>query len=240
MRNVSAVILVALSTLFIARPTSGYDLATHRLLTESAVQASTVSSVLRDDLALPAGMVTVLQGQRLIDLIGEGAVDEDRFTRVLNHFHNPLTAPWANAGLNGSFRGQSSVLWQQNPAQAASTVFTPLPLPSGGGEWSWQVTRQRFLIALTAASPTARDAALADVFRGFGHVMHLIQDASVPADVRNDADPPLANPDSYEKWTTSKVGDVKGFLALIGVPRRPHPLSSRRPPIAQLPFPSPA
>ncbi|MBP1715451.1 MAG: hypothetical protein H6Q42_3654, partial [Deltaproteobacteria bacterium] len=98
--------------------------------------------------------------------------------RSNNHFHNPLQADWEEAGLNdyvGPFRyyGQSSAIWAQNSEQDV------------GGQWSWEDTRGFYYKALTAGSRQEREAAFADTFRGLGQICHLIQDASIPAHVRN-------------------------------------------------------
>lgn len=147
--------------------------------------------------------------------LGYGGEQEDRPGSILdyalnkqsrsnNHFHNPLK-PWNEAGLNDTllvpkllpyppyvdwqerqFTGQSSVLWAQNPKQRL------------GGNWSWQDARRYFYIALTgknldgtevAKTQAERDAYFAYTFRAVGQQMHLVEDASVPAHVRNDAHP---------------------------------------------------
>lgn len=184
-----------------------------------------MDQVLRDELGLrgisdrfPGISRTGLRG--VGELLGDGSEFEDfPSTRPFNHFHNPLADPWTEAGLRGFsafgtalLRGQSSVLWQQNESQDSTVVVTPLPLESGGGEWSWQAARRRFLEALTRPTaddvpgPRGRDGAFAELFETLGHLMHLIQDATVPAHVRNDAHPPFVRPDFYETWVEENRG----------------------------------
>ncbi|MEK7219618.1 MAG: hypothetical protein AAB253_00365, partial [candidate division NC10 bacterium] len=166
-------------------------------------------------------------------LIGDGALFEDiPARRALNHFHNPLVDPWDEAGLQAfsllgvaTVRGQSSVLWQQNQAQDSSVVFTPLPLASGGGDWSWQDARRHYLDALTrprwedSGDQPGRDRAFADMFEALGHLTHVVQDATVPAHVRNDAHPPLVRPDWYEKWVEdTRVRSPARFSELLNAP----------------------
>ncbi|MEK6715963.1 MAG: hypothetical protein AABZ16_00540, partial [candidate division NC10 bacterium] len=122
-------------------------------------------------------------------------------------------------------RGQSSVLWQQNQAQDSSVVFTPLPLASGGGDWSWQDARRHYLDALTrprwedSGDQPGRDRAFADMFEALGHLTHVVQDATVPAHVRNDAHPPLVRPDWYEKWVEdTRVRSPARFSELLNAP----------------------
>ncbi|MBN1383021.1 MAG: hypothetical protein JXA41_15255 [Deltaproteobacteria bacterium] len=60
---------------------------------------------------------------------------------------------------------------------------------------------------MTAEDKTTREKYFAETFRGVGQLMHLLQDMSVPAHVRNDSH--LLG-DGYEKWcTTDKLDDVK-------------------------------
>jgi hypothetical protein len=59
--------------------------------------------------------------------------------------------------------------------------------------------RAYFYQALTATTKTSATA-LASTFRAVGQVMHLVEDASVPAHVRNDAHPPVISGYHYETW----------------------------------------
>jgi len=200
---------------------------------------SSVDEVLKGHLGLPDGIRERFPGhsqpglRSVEQLIGDGALFEDvPGTRSLNHFHNPLfqadgtsRGPWNQAGLRfGLQLGQSSVLWQQNTNQNFSSVFIPLPFPpfflpsfSFGGNWSWQDARQRYLEALTGSTRDGtrlnreqRERALVQTFEAVGRMTHLLQDATVPAHVRNDPHPDisilgieipfLGGPDWYEKW----------------------------------------
>lgn len=209
-----------------------YDPQTHREIAERAAesQIASLDSVLKNELGLSRGINQAFPGlsiagpRSIQELIGDGAFFEDDFRRFFNHFHNPLyqadgtgRGPWNQAGLRFGFQlGQSSVLWQQNTSQGSTFVFTPLPLPSGGGNWSWQDARRHYLNALTRArkegiesedggNEAGRDAAFAEMFEALGRLTHLPQDATVPAHVRNDLHPrPLRNPDWYEDWVEGK------------------------------------
>ena len=220
--------------------TDAYDPEAHRQIGERAVPPS-LDRVLREEIGLPAGIdhrfegVSIPQGRTVQELIGDGAFFEDvPGTRSLNHFHNPLADPWGEAGLRGFsvfgpalLRGQSSVLWQQNESQDSSVVITPVPLESGGGEWSWPAGRRRFLEALT--NPTkddvpgrrGRDRAFAELFETLGHLTHMIQDATVPAHVRNDAHPPFVRPDLYERWVEENRAAAAVQEILSRAPSRP-------------------
>jgi len=52
--------------------------------------------------------------------------------------------------------------------------------------WSWQNTRGFEWLGLTATNQLSRKTNLANMFRGMGQVVHLLQDASQPQHVRNE------------------------------------------------------
>ena len=133
---------------------------------------STAGDVLQDSLGLSSGLNSVVDGQTLGRWLRDGAIREDGQIRFLNHFHNPLSASWTQAGLLGSI-GQSVILWAQNPSQG---------LPG----WSWADVRGVYFEALTKNARLDRDLALARVFEGLGRQIHLVQDAASPAHARND------------------------------------------------------
>jgi hypothetical protein len=139
--------------------------------------------------------------KRIYEWLGYGGAQEDRPgswldyasskpSRSTNHFHNPLRS-WDEAGLDDTvfgrhYTGQSQVLWAQNPNQTL------------GGNWAWPDARRYFYVALTgrnldgtevAKTTDDKNAYYAYTFRAVGQLMHLVEDASVPAHVRNDAHP---------------------------------------------------
>jgi len=216
-------------TLVLARAAVAYDVPTHRQLgLRAANEAVGVNTTLMDDLGFSEGRDSFLVNGatrfRVTEWIQEGAGREDTpFWRVRHHFHNPLRA-WDSAGLSTAFGveielGQSSIVWSQRAFQEG---------PKGGGTWSWPFARQRFLAALIGRTPTEREAALADTFRALGHVAHLVQDATVPAHVRNDMHLwlPLGNdrflpvnPDWYEDWVQDTLDhDRETFDGIVGHP----------------------
>lgn len=229
-----------------------YQPETHEIAERAADPAiSSVDEALKGELAATDGVSTTVSGRTIQRWVGEGAAFEDNpFTRSLNHFHNPL-APWSSAGLTGVFRGQSSVLWQQNQSQNSSTVYTPLPFWSGGGNWSWQDARQHYVNALvrghkeTLENEPGRDQAFLDTFLALGHLTHLIQDASVPAHTRNDPHPLY---EGYESWVEAMrlggtdlcIGDRRAlFLSLLNtdpVPPLPSIFTATADPQAPVPI----
>jgi Tol biopolymer transport system component len=96
--------------------------------------------------------------------------------RSLNHFHDPISGQ----GLHDTFSGESTLEWAQNADRQSQEIE---------GDQSWATLRTLYYIALTQTSNSSRKAMLAQVFKGLGHQMHLLQDMAVPYHVRNDAHP---------------------------------------------------
>lgn len=231
-------ILVVLLLLSKVPILNAYDPATHRAIGEHAAHptVSQLDNILKSELGIPSGVDQRFFGPSLqelrsvAELIGDGSFFEDASLRFFNHFHNPLyqadgtgRGPWNQAGLRTFsilgvplIRGQSSVLWQQNPSQDTTFVFTPLPFLSGGGNWSWQDARRHYLNALTRSrkedqgNQLGRDTAFAETFEALGRLTHLIQDASVPAHVRND---PHLISDGFEDWASGNPSRVQNLIA---------------------------
>jgi endonuclease YncB( thermonuclease family) len=100
----------------------------------------------------------------------EGSIAEDADPRYLNHFYDPTTGKGLNDGL---FRGLSAKEW----AKKQNSV---------SGDYSESA------IFLNYKNGNKKRA-----FQGIGHIIHLIQDMSVPAHTRNDSHP---KGDPYEGW----------------------------------------
>ena len=100
------------------------------------------------------------------------------YLRSVNHFHNPLTDQGFSGIWGGTewLSGESSIQWAQEP------VGTQNP----GGYYSWYDVREYYYNALTSTDQDTRNTNFAKTFRGVGQLMHLIQDASVPAHTRDD------------------------------------------------------
>lgn len=220
-----AVVLTALFFwTFTVGSVSAYDLSTHRALTRKAVSVSALDTRLKN-LGFADSGATKLLGVPAEDWVRDGSAFEDQpAKRVVNHFHNPMK-PWNLAGLTilGDQLGQSSVLWQQNPDQDGL-------LGLNGGTWSWPKARQLFITALTSSAAADREAAFAKTFRALGQLMHLVQDASVPAHARNDPHLYLevlgriiGTPDGYERWAEANVNSEVFRAALNAEPVRPGP-----------------
>ncbi|MCL4475541.1 MAG: hypothetical protein M1508_04845 [Nitrospirae bacterium] len=167
------VLAIVFSSIAISNAYDTYEV--HPKINESALVQSNVDNYLKSQLGLIDGIKKVFEGKRIEEWIKEGASFEDETVcRSRNHFHDPLKS-WSSAGFKGTFR--SSVIWAQDQGWFGSQF---------GGDWSWKKARNSFYKGLTGSSKTERDTNLADVFRAIGQVMHLVEDASVPAHVRDD------------------------------------------------------
>jgi hypothetical protein len=212
-----------------AAAAAAYDFPAHQALGEAAALASMLDVTLRNELGFSGGASTAfgLIPAPARQLVGAGAADEDGpfpYLRVLKHFHNPFGGDWARAGLSFDPGGQSSILWQQNDNQDVAPQF--------GGTWSWQRARREFLAALTRplpdGDPDARTRHFSDTLVTLGHLTHVIQDATVPAHVRDDAHLSLdIGPlkvgfgDGYESWVDRRVARIPELAA---VPIKPQGL----------------
>jgi len=179
--------------LFISMKAVGaYEVDTHEQINLSAADISVVDAYLKGQLRLTSGLEETFKKVAVRKLIGAGGIAEDNGIRWMRHFYNPLSLTWKDAGL---VPYTSSILWAQTDSQ----------------EWSWHDTRQFYFDALTATESDKRDAAFYDTFLGLGHVIHLIEDASVPAHTRNDPHPFFYN---YESWANIhwRDGAFQGWL----------------------------
>ncbi|GEM_PF-4307131 len=108
--------------------------------------------------------------------------------------------------------GESALKWAQDGSKQSVSV---------GGDWSWKKIRDFYYSALTAKNDTDRQANFAQTFRGLGHQMHLMQDMSVPAHVRNDAHPEdsllefnrLTGDYYFESWAKKYYWKINPYAA---------------------------
>ncbi len=192
MTKMKMILITMLLILLQSSIVHSYKVNTHDLLSEKAVELSSLDSYLRTELGFQAGVVKKFSGVETIKHVRNGSKWEDnaqlvlsisRFLRFNNHFHNPLRT-WNDAGLRSLFGieiGNSSILWGQGPDLQQPGN------PGGNKSFTWQDARERFFEGLTATNQTDRDEKLALAFRTIGHLIHLVQDAAVPAHVRSDA-----------------------------------------------------
>lgn len=207
MRDKSTRGAIACCLFLILISSNGYCLKedTHTAIDQHIVQYSinvfSLDDYLRTKLGFVKGNVEPIKGanahgvneiKSVTEWLGYGGFMEDApsnwwnflpwvsDTRGKRHFHNPLEPNWSNAGLNDIYSGMPSiVVWAQTDDQDPKHALY--------GSWSWQNVRNYFFSALTSVNNDARADFFAKTFRGVGQQMHIIQDASVPEHVRNDA-----------------------------------------------------
>ena len=131
----------------------------------------------------------------------QGSVDEDTPTRCLNHFYDPVfNKTWQFGGIEYLYPALTAKDWAQNPIVQA--LYDPFYTASLGpitkspvfsrSNFSWQKAIYSYL------KGNKKEAFLA-----LGHILHLIEDMTVPAHTREDSHPPVFDPDVYEN-TPSK------------------------------------
>lgn len=196
----------------------GLEKETHKALNDFILNNNaSINTYLNSNLNLAGGLDTQFNGKKLRQWTIDGGAyeDEPMYTRSLNHFHDPLK-PWISAGFKGV--GISSAVWAQYPLQ--SQIIN--------GSFSWNDARSYFYLALTAPSADSQANYYSLCFRGLGQLMHLVQDASVPAHTRND----FHNIYMYEDWLesirTGTQADQTEFNSIVNTPALPvssYPLS---------------
>ncbi|MBI4824338.1 MAG: hypothetical protein HY805_08955 [Nitrospirae bacterium] len=198
------------------------EVETHEAINEhissTPVSGFSLDGYLKNNLGFIKGKDEEINGKKISRLIKDGGSYEDSppwtipYIRSLNHFHNPLKL-WDKAGLKDSIWGESSILWAQKP----------LGTQGPGGHYSWHDVRDYFYKALTSTDKNTREKNFAKTFRGIGQLMHLIQDASVPAHTRDDAhiiynyekwveELRLKEPSTFNTWLSNATGYDKSIL----------------------------
>jgi len=173
--------------LLIVSPALAYDdNTTHRAITYEAIKLFEFYNPNQDFLGLEE------------DLIIQGSEDEDEAPRWLNHFYDPVH----NRGFKG---GRSSKDWAQNPNAQASrpgngvingyfSDSNDFSWPRAIYEYAWG-DKERALLSL-------------------GHVLHLVQDATVPDHTRDDAHAFKKTYERYaERFTTNSFELADGLTA---------------------------
>lgn len=132
-------------------------------------------------------------------ILSEGAISEDDGLRMLNHFYDPIH----QKGLKfAGIQYRTSKDWSQNSVAQAGLVNNALALVIDQDDYDSSDFAWRRAIEDYARGNEERG------LEGLGHVLHLIEDLTVPAHVRNDPHPPadtvgqeLGDDDPYEHWS---------------------------------------
>ena len=236
-RNSIIVIIAYLVCLCNCTIVCAYDVhVAHPVITEKAVNRSQIQNYLINNMSLAKGTTEVIKGEymkapeffgentwfsgknTILDWLKTGASNEDApACRAKAHFHNPVHAgDWRESQLTGSIEVDlacgsdkySNVTW----ATGSITPNGPF-ITRNGQELGWDNARSYFYEALTTSNLATRELQLAKTFRTIGHVMHLLQDASVPAHVRNDMtahlwSPPTLAKNPYELYVAKNIDAI--------------------------------
>lgn len=165
----------------------------NRYIANNTIDGFSLDSYLKDQLGFPNGKDESFNSKRIWAWLRDGGKYEDKppgtipYLRSFNHYHNPLT----DQGYSGFPGTESSIQWSQR----SSGTQNP------GGHYSWHDVRDYFYDALIATDKTTRENNFADIFRGLGQLMHLVQDLSVPAHTRDDVHLMY----NFETWVRNNI-----------------------------------
>lgn len=191
-KNIFKIFIIILLLIFCsALPSRALEVETHKAANKYIANKNTningfsLHQYLQKQLGLQKGSEEFVNDKMIFDWIGDGGEQEDIDLRPFNHFLNPLTD-------KGILAYYSALQWAM--------------LPVGNQEWrpisSWNDVRDYYFKALTSTDTATRENWFALTFQGVGQIMHLVQDMSVPAHVRDDKHLKLfgLGGDGYENW----------------------------------------
>ena len=205
-KNITIFSLFLLLILGYSYKSHALDPTTHQKINEyvaiNTLNEFSLDNYLKTNLGFSEGKDAFINGKKAFIWIRDGGYYEDippdgkAYRRSINHFHNPLTdqgysGPWYTFGF---LSGLSSTQW----------ILLPQNTQSPYGFYSLHDVRDYYYQALTAPNKDISNTLFAETFRGLGQLMHLIQDASVPAHTRNDFHV-LYN---YEKWVKANEDGI--------------------------------
>lgn len=135
-----------------------------------------------------------------IEWLVKGGIEEDTPNRWVNHFYDPYN----NIGWQGNL---TSKQWaQDSKTQSGYSV----------GDNSWQKAIHYYL-----------NGEKLKAYKSLGHILHLIQDLTVPAHTRNDTHALPNDPEPYERWAKALPKEKYNFSdSLLVEGTKPKELSS--------------
>ena len=228
MKRMICVIMMSLAVVVCTDP-EGYALHTdtHEFINEYIATPGftgfNLHQHLKDNLGFLKGVNQRLEGtpywwlpvamkMPVIDWVKKGGTYEDSppvfsalpYLRCFNHFHDPLVADLAEAGLGP---GNDAIVWAH--------------LPKGRQGFSWHDARDAYFNALITEDAYERSILFSSAFRGLGQLMHLVTDMSVPEHVRADVHMMGSVPgislvySDYESHLKKKGGDFPLLLDAV-------------------------
>ncbi len=144
-------------------------------------------------------IINVELTQYLID----GSRLEDNTPRYINHFYDPVN----NKGLTDGVSGMASKAWAQNEKEQTALLYRIFPQTEASLLTATQLEKIQPIFhqddfTWQKAIDLYAKGEIEQAFFALGHILHLIEDASVPDHTRNDAHPPFDGGGSpYENWT---------------------------------------
>jgi len=182
---------VCLLILGAAGDAAGFEVGTHRVLTEHAFDRSRVADTLWLELdrdvnrAVPAHLLSTARSLR--GWLEKGSVDEDaNFSlapvRGRHHFFDPHFNRPLSARVPGGWLplGETAPDWALEDDRLYLTQ-----------SYSYRDALDGYVRALTQPTPSDREMALAQTFEILGHVVHVVQDMASPEHTRNDFHLPI-------------------------------------------------
>jgi hypothetical protein len=182
-----------------SQPLHGYVQSVHRVMTERAY-ARILPSLERH---VGIRQTDTIGGASPFRLISNGAFDEDRNIRSINHFFDP------------------------NNKEPLTITFTPYGIPfpcvSPGqradrwaidgfpSDYSITDARQYYADSLLGPNPGTREPAKRELLLALGHIVHLVQDMAQPEHTRNDQHLPQSaigrdtEASAWENWGASHI-----------------------------------
>ncbi len=185
MENTRTLILFALFAVLLPGAAFAYGRGTHEGITEATVRTYETWK---------GEVFSSSEEEKII----RGSSAEDDGTRPLQHFYDPIN----NRGLKVGFEWMSSKYWSQDTEAQANYCDYGVcqkrlgyddKLFSSVTDFSWDRAIYEYVYGDKERA-----------FQALGHVIHLVQDATVPAHVRNDQHlnyDGFGDPDPYEKYS---------------------------------------
>ena len=178
----------------------GHERAVHQQITRNAAASAQMYSSSYRNFCDAAS--SDIDYSNAVYYMAEGSFQEDNAdqdaggNRSYNHFYDPITG----LGLSDippdvrETVGTNSLAWasvSNCPGLDFHTKYLGVRVfiadnVNTSNQWSWQNARGYEWQGLTATNHSGRQAALTNMFRAVGQVMHLLEDDSQPQHVRNE------------------------------------------------------
>lgn len=211
MKRIALFLLILISIMCEAREVYAFnDTLTHPNLTDKALKQSqtALNSYFENILMFKDGIDEQVLHKNLIQWLQYGAEMEDTpKCRASNHFHDPYLF-WTESGLTDTTTFLNLCWLQSYPLEDITSNVTwatgyvskdalgPTTSITEKNIWDWESARNYFYTYLTGLDAETNAVIAPDefwrlmnltrTFQALGQTMHLLQDAAVPAHVRND------------------------------------------------------